>query len=400
MGMREKLLTGGVGAGAAFAIAFTGSQMMASPEAHAEAGVATDAGAGQLDLAIPADGGANCVQLVEEHGRKFYEGQGDPFVTGTGKRIIRFVAGAVDNTGHRLHTDGTNTPLEDVTTEGVQASICQDPAQAAQLLVAMFTDHAKIGDKTIGQVNEDWIPRDLQGKDGVNNINDWVAKAMTNDPAAHEEAQGVMSKAAALWGKLRQDGIQTKTTVANIHLPNAEGARVGGIPEFDWNTQQYEGKFFVGTYTIKAIGSVVCVGTNVGVDGVDGGDQRFALFSCDSKPVNPQPSRTATPSPTSVPETSTQTTPPSSGKQASLRPGAREVTVKACEPNQYLGRDGKCHAAAGSGESASATSGSTTEAAQGNSGAGATNTTKAPVTSTPGITISVTTVPTSTGIKP
>ncbi len=388
-----------VAGGAALAVGVGGWLSTRGPGEGVDlAAVATQA---ELDLTVSQ--GAECVALVKKHGQPMADGQGPATIEHDGKTYIRFRVGAREpgaGPGHSGRiTDGPNVPLVNRTTEGMQASLCQDPGETGMFLSAMFDPNAKIGDKTVADVNKDWIPPELADPA---NINDWAAAAMTNDVEKHNKAQEIMARAATLFGLLNQEGIKDSKTVANMYLPDGQGVRVGGVPEFGWNklNPAYAGKFLAASYFSKTGGCILSLGFNVGIEEVNGGDQRFAFLPCKDK-ANPSPtsagSRTTSPAVRTTPPP-VRTTPPA-GKQASQRPSG--VTVKTCDSDEYLGRDGICHES-GSGSSTTATSASssTAEVGKGGSGAGATNTTEAPKTSSPAATVPVTSAPTVSAAKP
>lgn len=269
--------------------------------AGAEADLTADAAAAQLDLTITQ--GVDCVELVKEHGQPMYDGQGPSTIESGGTTYVRFRVGAAEAGTRKLYQDGPNVPLQNRTTEGMQASICQDPLEAGIFVAGMHDERLKIGDKTPGQVNAAWIPEELRTMDGVN---DWAAKAMTDNVKTHNEAQEVMARAAAMFGKLHPNGVTKDTTLANAHLPNAEGVKEGSLPEVAWNHEQYTGYFISAKYVLKTGKCALNVGFNVGKDKVDGGDQRFAILPCkeEAKATNPSPSSTSTPSESTSPSTS------------------------------------------------------------------------------------------------
>jgi hypothetical protein len=108
-------------------------------------------------LYVPAQEAADCLDLVKEHGLPLLDGQKAPTVKVGGEELVVFRVGAAEDGTHRLYQDGTNTPLADRTPAGVQASMCEDPGQAAQFLAVISDKRAKIGDTTPGEVNDSWI---------------------------------------------------------------------------------------------------------------------------------------------------------------------------------------------------------------------------------------------------
>ena len=272
--------------------------------AGAEADLTADAAAAQLDLTITQ--GVDCVELVKKHGQPMYDGQDPSTIESGGTTYVRFRVGAAEDGTRKLYQDGPNVPLQNRTTEGMQASICQDPLEAGMFVAGMHDERLKIGDKTPGQVNAAWIPEELRTMDGVN---DWAAKAMTDNVKTHNETQEVMARAAAMFGKLHPNGVTKDTTLANAHLPNAEGTKVDSLPEVAWSHEQYTGYFLSAKYVLKTGECALNVGFNVGKDKVDGGDQRFAIFPCkeETKATNPSPSSTSTPSKSTPSSTSIST---------------------------------------------------------------------------------------------
>lgn len=367
----------GVAMGAAFAITAGGGAFGINNLFRGEvaAAVATDADADAdpQGLFTPYSEGADCLALVEKHGQ-LLPGQSQATIAVKGIELVVFRLGAASD--GKLYEDGPNVPLKDQTTEGVQASMCQDPGEAGMFLAALHDPRAKIGGKTPGEVNAEWIPPQLKTLDGVN---DWVASVMTNDVTKHNEAQRVMASAAALWGKFHQNGIVSAKTTANVHLPDGEGSKIEGVPEFAWNADEaYNGKFMSASYRTKTGGCVLNIGLNVGKETIDGGDQRFAILPCSIGDVQ---GKTSNSSPTSVPS---RTTPPptpstSSGKH---QPEAQtqDAPIVPAPTGGHVGRDGTVHATPYTPPESTS---STTDPGQEDSGSGAVNTTENPAPATP-----------------
>lgn len=345
----------------------------------------------------------DCVALVRKH----FGAESVKSIDG--KDVVIFDIGAWQPSDAKISTDAVNVRLTPQTAEAELATVCHDPGQAAMVMNRLGA--IKIGDKSIGDDNAAWIK--AQGDPSV--INDWATSCTTDNLGEHLACQETMAKAATLLTLFDSEGMTQSDSEWNVHLANA--AVVGSIPEFELNkNQERNAHFLTFTYTDKVLGCVTRFGFNMGVDEVNGGDQRIAGLPCE---VKPKPASTApavvkpTPKPSSPPTHKVPlcTSGPNKGqpissqpngvcpvgKQASERPPG--VTVKTCGTNQYLGRDGVCHEF-GSGSGGSSTATSASQTGKGGSGPGATNTTKAPATSSPAATVPVTAPPTVVVPKP
>jgi len=279
----------------------TGANSKNDASADATDGLAQDIPAAQAALSVhPEDVPVEfCNELVRKYDGKFV-------TLDDGTETPYFVLGSTEPVGERKWSDAVNVPLKPQTLEAEQATLCQDPAQAAMVMNGM--QKVNIGSKSVADLNADWMK--AQGSPSA--VDQWAEACSKEDVSKHLACAKTMATTAYLLEQFHNDDVVKASTEWNFHLT---GPSAGGVPEFGMNPKQEHNAYFVGlSYTTKTGGVCVRIGFNVGVTSPNGGDQRFAGLECKTPPSGEKtpPDKGGPPSnpPGTTPPTNPPTNPP------------------------------------------------------------------------------------------
>lgn len=239
-------------------------------------------------------------------------------VNGATTPVFAYGSMAPVGNGGRLWSDAVNKPLTVRTPEAEEAVVSVDPAQAAMVMNGLGSQ--PVGDKTVAQLNP-WMV--AQGSPST--IATWAQSCRTDNVAVHLQCAQTMSLAAELLTRLSGQGVVVSDSVWNYHLANG-GLVVGKVPAFELNrVQEHQNHFLELALTEKTGGCWLRIGFNVGVQSVNGGDQRMAGLPCVTPGTKAATSHTSSSTTTSTHRT---TTPPSGTHTTPSSPPGVPLTVK------------------------------------------------------------------------